>query len=206
MRGGLLALPLLAAALALLPAADAIAHGSAHRTLLAAEERCPRACSRNGLCTRDGCQCYLGYGGDDCADRRADAISAAPAIEPGSHFGRPRTVCVAMAQVPHSHLSDGIDLVAWDAYALATDLASRGDVVTLVLVIHDGPHPITRTWAKEAMRAHNIRLHVLYRTQHYYMPNRLAHAFELYAWMRDRVRVVSRSLDAVSLAPRFQCA
>ena len=66
----------------------------------------------------------------------------------------------------------------------------------------DGPSAA----AKEAMRAHNIRLHVLYRTQHYYMPNRLAHAFELYAWMRDRVRVVSRSLDAVSLAPRFQCA
>ena len=161
--------------------------------VVAVEGRCPQACNRNGLCTKLGCACYAGYEGETCSEEatRKDPLSQAKA--PAVYFGKPRTICVVGAQIPHTALDDEFAF-SIPAFAAARVLAAEGYVVTLVFLILNGPNSaLASSWGKDLRRHYNIELKVLYKTQHYYMPSMVSQSFELYSWFRDRVRHYGRS-------------
>ncbi|QDZ18526.1 putative glycosyltransferase [Chloropicon primus] len=160
---------------------------------LQVEERCPGACGGRGrgICTKTGCSCLAGHGGLSCQDEgeRAEAVASRGEEGLGTRFGRARTVCVASSQVPHASLSEEVAF-AIPGFPVASDLAARGYLVTLVfLALNGGPdRRLVEGWTQQLASDNNIELKVLSKTQHYYMPSTASQSFSLYAFLRDRVR------------------
>ena len=189
-RSRSLGVALLLAAILMCFAAPAIAREAIPATPLHSEGRCPGRCGgkTRGICTRHGCACFEGHGGAACDEEaKPETLRHKTPLGLGSPFGAPLKVCVASAQVPHTSLSEGPE-VAIPGFALALDLASSGHLVTLVfLALNGGPRAEDEAaWRAGLLRDHNVRLVVLTRTQHYYMPASAAQSFELLAYVRDR--------------------
>ena len=209
-----------------------------HESILAVEERCPKACSRNGLCTSQGCACYLFYEGEACEHsysspplkqdqdqaqaKRAEkekekekdlegGVHGQPSSWPRlperrlamSHHGKVRNVCVVSAQVPHTLLDEREVESSIPAFESAKAFTSEGYAVTLVFLVLNGNaqmDSLAEQWGKRLQDSYNIELKVIFKTQHYYMPSMVSQSFELYSWIRDRVRVHGKSpFDSIVL-------